>query len=117
MTPVVSSADTITVVYAGKLNKAGFKLLISPNSSCRVVSNFLTSVDTTTIHLQWTENGSSTQWEVEYGLKGFALGEGTRQTVSANTIDITNLQTFTEYDIYVRPVCGRSNMVSGIKSL
>jgi len=105
LSPIVSSDTAMMLVYNGIFDNTGFKLQISQNSGCRMVSNIVASVDTTTVHLTWTENGTATQWQVEYGVKGFTLGEGIRQTVSTNTIDITNLQKFTEYDIYIRSVC------------
>lgn len=105
--PVVSSQHALQVAYSGNLYYAGFNLSISqtnPNE-CRMVSNITSHVDTTTLHLTWTENGNATQWEIEYGVKGFTLGTGTLYTATTNTVTIGNLQPVTEYDFYIRAVC------------
>ena len=105
--PVVSSQNALRIGYFGNLYYAGFNLSISqtnPNE-CRMVSNIASHVDTTTVHLTWTENGNATQWEIEYGVKGFTFGTGTLYTATTNTVTIGNLQPLTEYDFYIRSVC------------
>ena len=106
LSPVVSTANALSITYNGNLYYAGFKLCISQNEGCRMVSNIVSSIDATTVHLTWTENGDATQWQVEYGVKGFTHGNGTAEIVNSNTITIENLQKFTEYDFYIRSVCG-----------
>ena len=65
-----------------------------------------TDVTTSTIELGWTENGSATEWEIEYGPAGFTLGNGTVESgVTTNPYTISNLTTATQYDFYVRSVC------------
>ena len=103
--PVVSSSPAMTIVYNGALYYPGFKLSIARNSDCRMVSNIHPVVDATTVHLTWIENGNASQWQVEYGFKGFPLGQGTLSTVTTNMITCTDLQAFSEYDFYIRPIC------------
>lgn len=100
--PVVSSANAMTVTYSGNMYYAGFKLIISQDKGFRMVSNIVTSVEATTVHLMWTENGTASQWQIEYGIKGFKLGEGTVYNATANTATFENLEKFTEYDFYIR---------------
>lgn len=104
-TPVVTSHNALQIFYAGNMYYAGFKLYISQTDGCRTVSNITSYVEPTTVHLTWTENGTATQWEIEYGVKDFALGTGTTCVVTTNTADFSNLQPITEYDFYIRPVC------------
>ena len=104
MSPMASSSG-FTFCYSGNMYYAGFKIRISQDNGCRMVSNIVSSVDTTTVHLMWTENGTATQWQIEYGLEGFSHGEGTLIIVNTNTLDITFPQRLTKYDIYIRPVC------------
>ena len=106
LSPVVSTDHALDISYQGGLYYAGFQLNISQENGCRMVSNIVTSVDTTTVHLMWTENGSATQWQIEYGIKGFTLGNGTTYLATTNTATFSNLQKFTEYDFYIRSVCG-----------
>ncbi|WP_034040613.1 T9SS type A sorting domain-containing protein [Wocania ichthyoenteri] len=46
------------------------------------------------------------EWQLEYGLKGFTLGEGTTENYSSNDVIVENLQSDTEYDFYLRNKCG-----------
>lgn len=103
---VVSTTPALTLVYQGHLYYPGFQLNISQDNGCRMVSNVTWSVDTTTIHLSWHENGNASQWQVEYGLKGFNHGDGTMLTSYDTAMDISGLASFKEYDIYVRSACG-----------
>ncbi|MBQ9474143.1 MAG: fibronectin type III domain-containing protein [Bacteroidales bacterium] len=56
--------------------------------------------------LTWTERGTATLWEVEYGSRGFARGTGTRRIVNTTSCQITGLNASTAYDVYVRSICG-----------
>ncbi|MDT8346523.1 MAG: fibronectin type III domain-containing protein [Flavobacteriaceae bacterium] len=61
----------------------------------------------TTATIAWTENGTATAWEVEYGLVGFAQGTGTIINVTTNpTTTIPGLSPETDYEFYVRADCG-----------
>ena len=110
LSPMVSSDDALYMTYSGNFYYTGFKVNISQNNSCRMVSNIVTTIDTTTVNLTWIENGTASQWQIEYGLSGFEIGTGTRQTVYSTIYDISGLQKFTEYDIYIRSIC-ESNQV------
>ncbi|MBR6334153.1 MAG: fibronectin type III domain-containing protein, partial [Bacteroidales bacterium] len=61
---------------------------------------------TTSIDLGWTENGSATMWEIEYGPLGFTQGSGTTETAMTNPYTISSLNASTNYEFYVRAVCG-----------
>ncbi|WP_291116237.1 hypothetical protein [Flavobacterium sp. UBA6135] len=50
-------------------------------------------------------DGNVSKYEVEYGLLGFALGNGTKLTFNSNSGTIQGIQTNTTYDIYVRAIC------------
>ena len=106
LSPIVSTNNALQINYSGNLYYSGFHFAISRDEGCRRVSNIVTSVDTTTIHLTWQENGNATQWEIEYGESGFTIGEGIRQKVSTTQYDIVGLKKLTEYDIYIRSICG-----------
>ncbi|WP_300566648.1 choice-of-anchor J domain-containing protein [Flavobacterium sp.] len=59
-------------------------------------------------NVKWdTFDQSSSEWEIEYGIKGFAIGSGTRIPVNSNAFTInSNLVDSQEYDFYVRTKCG-----------
>ncbi len=73
-----------------------------PDPSDQTESNITNS----SADLGWTENGSATTWEIEYGTTGFAQGSGTTVSVTANPYTLSGLSANTEYDWYVRADCG-----------
>ncbi len=63
-------------------------------------------VSQTEAELNWTENGSASAWEVEYGPTGFTQGSGTVVSASSNPYSLTGLTAGQTYDYYVRADCG-----------
>ncbi len=63
----------------------------------------------------WTENGTATQWLIEYGPQGFTPGTGTYQVVTANPATVTGLNPNTNYSAYVSSICSStdSSMMAG----
>lgn len=57
------------------------------------------------LNLSWTTDGDFSDYDIEYGLSGFSLGQGTRIRVNASSTEITNLDVNTDYEIYARGVC------------
>ena len=112
LNPIISTTNAITIDYTGNMSFSGFTLSISQDNGCRMVSNITSTVETTTVNLSWTENGNATQWQLEYGEKGFELGSGIRYNVNTNTVTFNNLQKFNEYDFYIRSV--NSNNIYGL---
>ncbi len=55
--------------------------------------------------VSWT-TGGATNWQIEYGVTGFALGSGTLINAPSNPFVITGLTANTTYDFYVRDSCG-----------
>ena len=83
------------------------------NISIRLQTCFLPTalavvdVTGTSASLTWTETGTATQWEVQYGYIGFALGSGTAKYVAGTTtFEITDLEPIANYDVYIRAICG-----------
>ncbi|MDL2309361.1 fibronectin type III domain-containing protein, partial [Bacteroidales bacterium OttesenSCG-928-C03] len=80
--------------------------------SCPAVTNLqATATTTNTATVTWVENGTSTNWEIEYGNAGFTLGTGYTATVSGTpSYNITaNLSASNSYDFYVRSICSSSD--------
>ncbi|MBT6029220.1 MAG: T9SS type A sorting domain-containing protein, partial [Crocinitomicaceae bacterium] len=63
------------------------------------------------IGVSWTPGDSSeTEWMIQYGSAGFALGSGTSMLVSgAPTDTISGLSGGGTYDIYVQGICGAAD--------
>jgi hypothetical protein len=77
-------------------------------STCTKPSNLaVSSVTANSVTLSWTENGTATNWDIEYGPTGFFHGSSaaTIVTTSTNPSTISNLSANT-YDFYVRANCG-----------
>ena len=106
LSPIVSSYSTVGVDYSGTLSYSGFKLCISQDNGCRLISNVGVTVDTTAVALSWSENGSATGWQIEYGTEGYPLGEGTTLMSSDSSITVSGLVELEKYDFYIRPQCG-----------
>ena len=58
------------------------------------------------VTLSWQENGTATNWVIEYGPAGFTPGNGTTMSASTNPATVDNLASATEYDFYVKADCG-----------
>lgn len=66
---------------------------------------------TTSADLSWVENGTATQWNIEYGAFGFTQGTGTVVAANSNPFPINGLSPATKYSFYVQADCG-SGMTS-----
>jgi len=72
-----------------------------PNPTAMADSNIsLFSVD-----LYWTENGTCTSWNIEYGPTGFTQGSGTIVAVTTNPYILSGLTASTTYDWFVQADC------------
>jgi len=66
----------------------------------------------TSTELSWTENGTATNWNVEYGPQGFTPGTGTIINTATNPTTLTGLTSDTFYDFYVQADCGATDGTS-----
>ncbi|WP_165366119.1 fibronectin type III domain-containing protein [Brumimicrobium glaciale] len=76
--------------------------------SCSAPSTLTaTNITSSSADLGWTENGTATTWNVEYGASGFiATGTPTVTGTSTNPYSVTGLSATTTYDFYVQSDCG-----------
>ena len=83
-------------------------IYVGPAITCPFPTALMSANSTqTSVDLSWTENGTATEWQVEYGPIGFTQGSGTYASAVTNSvITITGLTATTCYDAYVRSVCG-----------
>lgn len=96
----------------GSYNEAGWYLddIIIDEANCFPTALTESNITTTSADLSWTETGSATTWNIEWGPIGFALGNGT--TVSGITTEqysLTGLTLGTSYDWYLQSDCGGQN--------
>ncbi len=72
----------------------------------------VTSVDNSNAVVSWQEMGTANSWIVEFGVKGFSIGDGTQVEVTGETeTNISGLSTPEVYDIYVYSSCGSISKV------
>lgn len=73
--------------------------------SCPAPSSLhVTNVSGSSADLAWTENGSATSWQIEWGPTGFTPGTGTLM-LATNPQTINPLTPESAYQFYVRAVC------------
>ncbi len=82
-------------------------VIVEALPSCAKPSNLTVSnVTNSSVDLTWTENGTATAWNIEYGPHGFTQGTGTVVSATTNPFTVTGLTTATAYDFYVQADCG-----------
>lgn len=88
------------------------EVVVEETPSCLAPSGLSASNATaSSVDLTWTENGTATVWDIEYGTPGFALGSGTRVNgvTNNNPYTLSGLASGTQYDVYVRSFCSASD--------
>ena len=104
----------VTYYAAVQASCQGFDEPSAWSDTIRFTTDFCPSVTNLTysdlqgnsVVLDWTEGGRASQWEIQYGMMGFSAGTGTSITVDHHPYTLTGLTGETEYDIYVRAICG-----------
>ncbi|WP_264792805.1 fibronectin type III domain-containing protein [Aureispira anguillae] len=87
--------------------------LVTNLASCAAPSALTASnITTTTADLAWTENGTATSWQIEYGAPGFTQGTGTTALAGSNPHNQTGLMPSSDYQFYVRAICGAGDTSS-----
>lgn len=103
---VISSANDKLRLDGSRLFVDSLRLVSKP-SPCGRIENFrVDSHNPYAVNLAWNNTAAPDSWEVEYGRKGFVQGRGVLSTVSDSTITITGLTMNTDYDFFVRGLCG-----------
>lgn len=78
---------------------------IEETPACIAPTGLMTyGVTANDVWVTWTSAGSS--FEVEYGPLGFTSGAGTTMSSTNDTLNIISLNASTDYDVYVREICG-----------
>ena len=63
------------------------------------------NITSTSADMSWTENGTASDWEIQYGLGSFVPTTGPSIAVTTNPYSLTNLQPSSTYRFYVRARC------------
>lgn len=106
----------INVETSGTINPCGtyswgetedYLIEVFPVPTCPQPTNFtLLGSTTTTASLDWNPGGGESEWQVQYGPAGFALGTGTNVSVLTNSnTQLNGLTPQSFYTAYVRAIC------------
>ena len=82
-----------------------FVNISAPPTCPQPTAPVLVSSSLTNAVIDWNPVGTETQWQVQYGPQGFALGTGTFITVTAHPHTIGSLTPYSFYQAYVRAIC------------
>ena len=69
-----------------------------------------TNITTTSAHLGWTVGGAETAWEYVVGPSPLAAPTGAGIATTVNPVPVTGLLHSTNYQFYVRAVCGTNDV-------
>lgn len=85
-----------------------FDVCVGTPPSCSAPASLTASNQTeTSADLGWTENGTATAWDIEWGTVGFtATGVPNIENTATNPHALGGLTASTSYDFYVRADCG-----------
>ena len=76
-------------------------------SSCNGVTDVVVNgISSNSATISWTPAEGQTEWEISYGIEGFAEGNGTNEIVTGTpSFTIQGLESDVVYDVYVRNIC------------
>jgi gliding motility-associated-like protein len=67
----------------------------------------------TSTEIGWTEVGTATSWNIEYGISGFTPGTGIIEAgITTNPFVLTGLDSDSSYEFYVQAICDATNLSS-----
>lgn len=112
--PASAASAYITFKYVGGTENDHFlsldDIVVDLKPDClKPVGLHATEATTSSVTLEWTEIGTATNWNIEYGPEGFVPGQGTILPIPTNPYTITNLDAYTSYTFYVQADCGNND--------
>lgn len=85
-------------------------IVIASQPTCLPSQNIsLNNIQPTSAEISWTP-GSASSWNLQYGLAGFVLGNGTIIYNVTNPYTITGLIQNTQYNVYIQDSCNASDL-------
>lgn len=91
-------------------------IVLNPDPGCVSPASFRASdfVNGTNINLNWVAGGEEESWEIQYGISGFTLGNGTSIFSESTNLTIANLISTNSYQFYVRSNCSENEVSSWV---
>ncbi len=94
---------------AGTTDRPNIRFKISKTTCLNVPTNIEYQEHPSSVDISWDANGAS-KWEVRYGTHGFSFPDaGTSVIVTTNSCTLSGLTANTQYDFYIRSICGSCN--------
>ena len=104
----VVSEDVFGNTFLGDIAIDNFE--ISEEPVCiRPLASFFSFSNTfsDSADLSWIPAANESLWEIQWGVAGFPIGNGFSDTTSNyQNFTMTNLSASTDYDVYIRSICG-----------
>jgi hypothetical protein len=104
-TTVGTAVNPCGTYFAGETEDY-FVQIVLPPTCPQPLAPTLVSATLNSATINWAPGGSETQWQIQYGTQGFALGTGTTLNVTAYPHTISSLTPYSFYQAYVRAICG-----------
>jgi len=101
-----SSYEYYVRSICGAGDTSGYSLSAHFTTACGVPTSLSANAGSNQAEINWTEAATATEWEIQYGAPGFTAGTGTSAIANSNPFTITGLRTSTDYEFYVRAICG-----------
>jgi len=107
------------IVFMSPIDTANIQLVairsvvVEEIPPCLEVSGLsVTAITDSTADIQWEASSQTNivEYVIEYGYRGFTLGEGNKVYSNTNSIHLTNLEQGTDYQVYVYVNCGRKGL-------
>lgn len=86
-----------------------FKTSSTSAPTCAKPSNlYVSNITSNSASVYWSPNAGQSQWEVSFGYRNFDPEYGTKGIMNSPEAHMINLYTYTDYQVYVRTVCGNN---------
>ena len=112
ISPIVSSSSAVTLLYQGRLQNLGFRLLINHAQDCHIPNNlsFKNVLQDTTnaLLVDWSEYGSAAQWQIRYK-RHDSEDEYSTLITDSHPVTITGIPIGYLYDVDIRSICGEGD--------
>ena len=103
----LTPGDTYYAIIWSDTQSGSADVCIEEGPTCPFPINLeATNLTESTADLAWSENGTATSWNIEWGPVGFTQGTGTMiNNIITNPYSLSGLEQNTEYDFYVQAIC------------
>ncbi|SFU73524.1 Por secretion system C-terminal sorting domain-containing protein [Pustulibacterium marinum] len=100
----------ILQIWTESYNDGAFEICLKELPACLAPQDVqAVAITETTADIIWTEVGTSTSWEIEYGVTGFTPTGEADAITTLYPYTIEGLTAGVTYDVYVRSDCGASS--------